>query len=208
MPLQRRPVPPARRGSAVLVALGVAALAAGCSGEDPFAIKAQFETTLDTLVVYPLSNPEPLLPSAVNLFSGSAVRPALVSGAYPNFDFALDRNAQGQLLLYPASRVAVAPAGSPRVGFALPTTAFDALTSAPRDGYRFDSLQVVTLGQTIAIESQGVASTGIICTSATSPIRAKLILDSVARATGAFHLRVRTNPNCGFRSLESGLPKD
>jgi hypothetical protein len=207
MPLHRRPSPPARRGAAVLATLGVA-VAVGCNGTDPYAIRASYETTLDTLVVYPLSNPQPLLPSGVNLFTGSAVRPALVAGAYPNFDFAIDRNAQGQIVLYPAKGVAVAPAGSPKVGFALPSTTFDALSSAPRDGYRFDSLQVVTTGQTVAIESQGVTSSGLVCASATSPIRAKLIIDSVARATGALHLRMLTNPNCGFRSFASGLPKD
>jgi hypothetical protein len=199
---------PASRGAAVLVALGVAAAAACAGGADPFAVRAQFETTLDTLVVYPLSGTELLLPSAVDLFGGTAVRPGLRGGAYPNFDFALDRNAQGQVVLYPSQRVAVAPAGSPRVGFAVQTAAFDALTTAPRDGYRFDSLQVVALGQTVAVESQGVSTQGVVCPSATSPMRAKLIVDSVARATGAVHLRVRTNPNCGFRSLAPGLPTD
>jgi hypothetical protein len=101
-----------------------------------------------------------------------------------------------------------APAGSPRVGFSVQSAAFDALTTAPRDGYRFDSLQVVTLGQTVAIETQGVSTQGLVCPSSQSPMRAKLIVDSVARATGAVHLRVRTNPNCGFRSLAPGLPTD
>ena len=215
MPSLRRPVrplpprgAPASRGVAVLVALGVGAATACSGGTDPFALRASFETTLDTLVVYPLSSTELLLPSGVDLFGGAAVRPGLRGGAYPNFDFAIDRNAQGQIVLYPAQRVAVAPAGSPRVGFSVQSTAFDALTIAPRDGYRFDSLQVVTLGQTVAIESQGVSTQGLVCASSNSPMHAKLIVDSVARNTGALHLRVRTNPNCGFRSLAPGLPKD
>jgi hypothetical protein len=215
MPSLRRPAPPtprrgapASRGAAVLAALGVAAASACSGGTDPFALRASFETTLDTLVVYPLSSTELLLPSGVDLFGGIAVRPGLRGGAYPNFDFALDRNAQGQVVLYPAQRVVVAPAGSPRVGFSVQSAAFDVLSTAPRDGYRFDSLQVVTLGQTVAIESQGVSNQGLVCASSTSPMRAKMIVDSVARATGALHLRVRTNPNCGFRSLEPGLPKD
>ena len=207
-----RPTPtrgaPASRGAAVLVGLGVAAATACTGGNDPFALRASFETTLDTLVVYPLSSAELLLPSGVDLFSGVAVRPGLRGGAYPNFDFALDRNAQGQVVVYPAQRVVVAPAGSPRVGFSLQAVGFDALTTAPRDGYRFDSTQVVTIGQTIAIESQGVSAQGLVCGSSTSPMRAKLVVDSVARATGAIHLRVRTNPNCGFRSLAPGLPED
>ena len=85
---------------------------------------------------------------------------------------------------------------------------FDSLATAPRDGFRFDSAQVATIGQTLSVESQGVSTQGIVCGSRTSPMRAKLVVDSVARATGAIHLRVRTNPNCGFRSLAPGLPKD
>jgi hypothetical protein len=215
MPPSRRPVRPtptrrarAPRGAAVLVVVGVVTAAACSGGNDPFALRASFETSLDTLVVYPLSGTELLLPSGVDLFSGAAVRPGLRGGAYPNFDFAVDRNAQGQVVLYPAQRVAVAPAGSPRVGFSLQTVAFDALVTAPRDGYRFDSTQVVTIGQTVAIESQGVSTQGLVCGSSNSPMRAKLVVDSVARTTGAIHLRVRTNPNCGFRSLAPGLPKD
>ncbi|MGZ8375964.1 MAG: hypothetical protein ACXWZS_07445 [Gemmatirosa sp.] len=205
------PAAPARtgrlRGGALLVLAGAVAATTACGGEDPFAVRASLETTLDTMVVFPLSGAQPLLPSAIDLFGRSVVRPALRGGVVSNFDIALDVDAQGRVLLYPASLVASPPGGSPRTGFQVVTGAFDALESAPRDGYRFDTLQVATVGQVLAIEGQGVSQTGIYCGTA-SPMHAKLVIDSVSRVTGAAHLRVRTNPNCGFRSLKAGLPDD
>lgn len=216
-PVARRPAPhsaalaPARstrvRGGALLALAGVVAATTACSGEDPFAIRASLETTLDTLVAFPLSGTQTLLPSAIDLFGRSVVRPGLRGGVVPNFDIAVDTDAQGRVLLYPARLVASPPGGSPRTGFQIVSGNFDALEIAPRDGYRFDTLQVATVGQVLAIEGQGVSQSGIYCGTA-SPLHAKLVVDSVARATGAVHLRVRTNPNCGFRSLKPGLPED
>lgn len=192
---------------ATLALAGSAAVTTACSGEDPFAIRASLETTLDTLAVFPFSGPQPLLPSAIDLFGRSVVRPALRGGVVPNFDIAIDTDAQGRVLLYPAAVVASPPGGSPRTGFQVVSGTFDALETAPRNGYRYDTLQVVTVGQVVAIEGQGISQQGIYC-GTTSMLHAKLVVDSVSRATGAAHLRVRTNPNCGFRSLKAGLPDD
>jgi hypothetical protein len=191
----------------VAAVAGAALAAAACGGQDPFAIRATLETTLDTVVLYPLSRQQSLLPSALNLFSRSAVRPALLGGVVPNFDLAVDTDAQGRVVLYPARLVASPPGGAPRTGFQTVTTTFDVLDVAPRSGYRFDSLQVAAVGQTVVIEGQGVSGTGLYCGTST-PLHAKLVVDSVARATGAVHARVRTNPNCGFRGLTAGIPKD
>lgn len=206
--LPSAPARPARlRGAALLLLAGAVAVTSACGGADPFAIRASLETSLDTLAIFPLGSAQPLLPSALDLFGRSVVRPALRGGVVPNFDIAFDVDAQGRVLLYPASIVASPPGGSPRTGFQLVAGTFDALESAPRDGYRFDTVQVAAVGQLIAIEGQGVSQTGIYC-GTTSPLHAKLVIDSVSRATGAVHLRVRTNPNCGFRSLKAGLPDD
>lgn len=191
----------------MLLLAGAVAATSACSGEDPFAIRASLETSLDTMIVFPLSGAQPLLPSAIDLFGRSVVRPSLRGGIAPNFDIALDVDAQGRVLLYPASLVASPPGGSPRTGFQVVAGSFDALEIAPRDGYRFDTVQVAAIGQVLAIEGQGVSQTGIYCGTG-SPLHAKLVVDSVSRATGAAHLRVRTNPNCGFRSLKAGLPED
>ena len=39
-------------------------------------------------------------------------------------------------------------------------------------------------------------------------IRAKFVIDSVNTSRRAIYLKVLSNPNCGFKSLEPGEPKD
>jgi hypothetical protein len=203
----------------VALALGVGALGAlaACdSGEDPFRPRASFVTTLDTLVVYPFSGREPALPSAVDLLGRRAVRPAVFAGTV-NFNFAFDRDASGNVVLYPARTLANpstldSTSGSPsnrapQTSFQLVASGFDVLEVAPRDGYRPDSVVVVRLGQTVVMEGQGITAGQVTC-DANRALYAKLVVDSVSVATGAFHVRVRTNPNCGFRSLRPGLPTD
>lgn len=197
----------ARRAGALAALAGATLVAGACSGDDPFAIRASLQTTLDTMVAFPLGGGQPLLPSALDLFGRAVVRPGLRAGVVPNFDVAFDVDAEGRVLLYPTGAIASAPAGSPRAGFQVSSSAFDALAIAPRDGYRFDSVQVATAGQTIVIAGQGVSGSGIIC-GTSSPLHAKLVVDSVASATGAVHFRVRTNPNRGFRALTPGIPEE
>ena len=123
-PDARRPAPhPAAARARLLATLalaGTAAVTTACSGEDPFAIRASLETTLDTMAVFPFSGPQPLLPSAIDLFGRSVVRPALRGGVVPNFDLVVDTDAQGRVLLYPASLVASPPKKLPMVPLSWP----------------------------------------------------------------------------------------
>ncbi len=194
----------------VPVLLGVLASAACNRGVDPFAPRADRETVAIDLTLQPLSGSDRLLPSAVDLFVPRAVRPQLVA-AYPNFDFAVDLAGGDAVRLVPAARVIAVPpelGAPPRVGFQVVSQSFDALESAPRGGYVYDSVTTVRVGQTIAIDAQGVVPGGPRCPSTASTLYAKLRVDSVSAATGAVYLRLRVNPNCGFRSLRSGLPTD
>lgn len=195
---------PARR-LAALALVGAAAVAAACGGgTDPFAPRANFPTVRDTFALYALSSGQPLLPAALDLYTVRAVRPSLGGGTLPNFDFAVDRDGQGRVLLYPARVLASPSGGSPRVGFQVVATAFDALERAPNGGYRYDTVQVAAVGQTIAVESQGVTPQSLAC-GTSQPLYAKLVVDS-APATGGVFLRVHVDPNCGFRSFAAGIP--
>lgn len=214
----RRAAIPGRKGgpaateARATAALALAALLGACnSGDDPFRPRASNVTTLDTLVVHPFGGAQPLLPSALDLLGRRAVRPGVVAGSV-NFDLALDRDRAGNVVLLPARTLAIPPSldastGSPRTGFQVVPTGFDVLESAPRNGYVPDSVLTVRVGQTIAVEGQGITAGQLTCPT-NRALYAKLVVDSVAAATGALHLRVRTNPNCGFRSLRPGLPTD
>lgn len=191
---------PARLAAAGVV-LGAAA--AACNNNTaPFLGVARSETALLPFVVYPLSG-DPSLPAAVDLSGRRAVRPAILAGAVINFDLAFDLDTQGRILVIPPARLAAPPSGSPRVGLQTRDESFDGLTRAPESGYRFDSTAVVTRGQTVVVQTSGTAC------STTYPMHAKLVVDSVGAAGVGrpIYLRLRVNPNCGFRSLEPGLPK-
>ena len=201
------PVPPhaaapARRARAFAAALIAAVALPGCGGNDPFAPRATTPVGEARFVVYPLSASAPVLPAALNLLAGVAVRPFLgtAQNGVPqaNFDVAFDRDASGRVAIYTPRWLLAPPTGVPRAGLQLTPGAFETVTSAPRGGFVFDSVLAVTPGQVVVLETSGQACT------AQSPLVAKLMVDSVVGT--AIHLTVRTNPNCGFRSFADGVP--
>lgn len=203
---------PSLRLSRSTARLGAAALAAGllaaCGGEDPFAPKAQFETVLGEFRVYPLTSAPTAFPTAVSLYTQTSVRPAVRTNLTLNFDVAVDLDAQGRVRFLPPKLV-VAPQTTALVtGFQIvPNTTFDALTRAPTGGYQYDSAAVVTPGQVLAVQTQGAAPLSVAC-SPTAPMYAKIVVDSIRPSAGSQQIffRARVDQNCGFRSLEPGLP--
>lgn len=212
---QRRPRANAG-GGARLASRAVAALAgtalAGCGG-NPFAPNTAYnlDTQETVFQVYPLSTATGALRSAVNVMTLTAVRPALATVPVgqtvviaPNFDFAVDRSADGRVRLLPSKLVAgLGAAGlSLQTGFQTVTTAFNALDEAPGSGYQTDSVTTVGVGQTVVVQVQALSCYG----SARPNVYAKLVVDSVAAGSGPVYLRARVDPNCGFRSLKVGKP--
>jgi hypothetical protein len=199
-----RPVRPARAGALapLFAAALLTALAAACGDDSSLLGVAQSETALVPFTVYPLSG-DASLPAAIDLSGRRAVRPSILGGTVLNFDLAFDLDAQGRILVIPPARLASPPTGTSRVGLQTRSETFDGLTRAPDGGYTFDSTAVLTRGQTLAIEASAATC------STTYPMHAKLVVDSVGAAAAGrpIYLRVRVNPNCGFRSLEPGLPK-
>ncbi|MBV9879125.1 MAG: hypothetical protein JO180_01460 [Gemmatirosa sp.] len=183
----------------------------GCGGTDPFAPVASFTTSLDSFVVYPVTGSPAAAPTAVSLYTRSAVRPALLSGLVLNFDLAFDVDATGRVRLLPPKQLVASTATSLVTGAQVITnTTFDALLRAPNTGYQYDSATVVTPGQLVVIQTQGASTASVACSS-TSPMYAKLVVDSVVPSTQipgtkAIYFRARIDPNCGFRSLDTGVP--
>ena len=199
----RLPRPASAGALAPALAAALVGALAGCGGDsNAFLGVASSETALVSFVVFPLSG-DPSLPAAFDLSGRRVVRPTILGGQVLNFDLAFDLDAQGRVLVIPPARLASPPTGTSRVGLQTRDESFDGLTRAPDSGYRFDSTTVVTRGQTLAIEASAATC------SSTYPMHAKLVVDSVgAVAAGRpIYMRLRVNPNCGFRSLEPGLPK-
>ncbi len=185
----------------------VAALATiGASGcDDPFGLNATTETEVDTLVAYAMTGSPLSFPSAWNSSSGSVVR--ITSDV--SFDVAFDLASNGQVRVVPVRLISATrpvlggSTQTQQVGIVTPSGTYDALTKAPSDGYKRDSVAVVETGRPVVLEVLSEACQF----SLASTLYSKFVVDSVNRSTRQIFFRTVRNPNCGFRSFLPGVPK-
>lgn len=190
--------PAAFRALAVLGAVAAGAAVAGCGGTDPYAPRASYDTQETTFAIFPLTGAPSGQPTAIDLRNLRAVRVGLTATGAPAFDLAVDRVGSEVRLLPP--KLVTAGVSVPATGFQLVSTSFEELTQAPGGTYNADSAFVAPFGRTVVVQA-----TTTVC-SASAPIYAKMVVDSVGQ-DGAIYIRTRVDPNCGFKSLASGLPK-
>lgn len=187
-----------------IVTFAAAALMGAC-GKNPVYGNATFAVRLDTVKVSALNG------TPIGSLSGLEVTYHTVSRAQTDsiglvpFDLALDLDGTGKVVLYPARLIAtdVRGAGQRVIGLQTSTRSFEDMREAPGSGYKYDSLLVVSPGQTVVFDSR----TGI-CQGAFLPsVYGKLVVDSVG-ANRTIYLRIASSPNCGFRQLVPGeVPK-
>ncbi len=179
----------------------VVAIWAGYGCDDSTAIRAQFSNSELKPVVYAMNGTPSTLPAALALRYGTAQR----IDANFFFDLAFDIKAAGMVEVYTQSLVASELAPRHRVGLQLSAQPFDAVTRAPTSGYAYDSLTTLPLGQTLLVDvlEQNCANSFL-----GANIRGKITVDSVQFVPRRIFLHVLVNPNCGFRSLVPGEPKD
>lgn len=192
---RRRPFPVARAAFLSGAALCVMAITA-C--QDPFAPTADQVNESQSFTIYAISGTPVTAPAGLSLSGRTIVR---VDGSF-GFDLAFDINAQGQPVVLPVNMVGTAITGSHAVGLKRVSGTFVNVTEAPRDGYVFDSTQVMSLGAVLAVQSQSS-----ICSFSFTPyVFAKVTIDSVNPTTRALYGRTLINLNCGFRQLTTGIP--
>lgn len=183
-----------------VAAVTLAAVASSCG--DPTALEAQFETDSAHVTVFALNNTSPTLPSAIRTRSIVAVR---VDNEF-NFDVAFDMGPQGEVIAYTPKMVANELAAPRRVGLLLAEGPFEAFTRAPASGYKYDSLLTIPAGKLLLVD---VIEPACINLSILGPnVKSKLQVDSIDFDRRAIFLRVLSNPNCGFRDLTPGLPRE
>lgn len=186
--------------STAVVAVALVSAATSCG--DPTAIKAQFETDSAHVEVFALNGTPPTLPSGIRTRSINAVR----VGNDLSFDVAFDLTDAGAVIAYTPAAVANELVRTRRVGLLLAEGPFEAFTEAPTSGFEYDSLLTVPAGKLLLVD---VIEPGCVGTSILGPnVRSKIQVDSVVMARRAIYLRVLSNPNCGFRDLTPGLPKE
>ena len=184
---------------AVLIAAltSVGALACG----NLTAVPASLPTLTDSGTVYALNGAPAGAPTALHFFSGQLV-PA---DANFLFDIAFDIDSIGRVVYMPQRVVASALASTHSVGLRTLPDSFEAVTTAPKTGYRADKSLVTTRNVVVVAQSQDVSTCGVSLTGST--LYAKIVVTSVDRATRQLKVRFTVDPNCGFVSFSPGIPK-
>lgn len=195
--------PEIRRPTSKIVALAAAALsviAVACG--DFTGVPASLPTLTDSGTVYALNGAPPGAPTALHIFSGTLL-PATAAFV---FDVAFDIDATGHVLIIPQRVVATGLSSSHTVGLQSVSGDFDALTAAPKSGYRADTTLVTSAGQVVLIQSSDPNACGISLTGST--LYGKVVVTAVDLVQKTLSLRYAVDPNCGFVSFAPGVPKD
>lgn len=189
---------------------GLVCAAAVCAGAATFnacgeftGVPASLPTLADSGTVYALNGAPAGAPSALHVFTGSLTAP----DAGFLFDVAFDIDSAGNVVVYPQRAVASGLAVTHTVGLQKDSVdSFDALTRAPANGYRVDTAMTVKPNQLILVQSADPTACTVSITGTT--IYAKIQIESLFVAKRQLKVRFVTDPNCGFRSFASGVPKD
>ena len=184
------------------LAAACCALLSACG--DPFAVKATLDNTTDTLHVWALNQPPGTFPYPDALFTPT--RSVVRAEQGQPFDIAFDIDRDGRIALLPNRRVLGALAFGHTVGIQRAGISYDSLATAPTGGFVYDSVALGGRGDTFILQS---AASGFCSYYASSQvIYAKFVIDSVRARDRSVFVRLRTDPNCGFRSLGVGRPRD
>lgn len=178
------------RFSPLLVAAALA-----CGSETTIA-PPQFANVVDTTILYALTGTPIGTPSGFDGVQGTTVRTDLNSP----FDFAVDLAANGDVQLLPAGALGYFE----EPGLLISTQTFDAVVSAPLDGYVLDSALTATTGSVFVLRSR---SSSAFCTSTGAlPRYGKFQVLAIDPAQRTVTLEFLIDRNCGYRGLEPGLP--
>jgi hypothetical protein len=190
------------RLSALLIAAGAIAALASCG--DPTALEARLNNIEGEFSVHALNGSHP------NTLNALRVRTIGLARATATFDFdiAFDITDTGTVRVITSRWLGTEVSGGQnRVGLRdSPGLTFEQVTTdPPRDLFIFDSVLVVPVGRVVLIDvlDLNCASESIIGLN----IRAKLRIDSIVPAERRIHMRMVSNPNCGFRDLVPGGQK-
>jgi hypothetical protein len=176
-------------------ALAVVVLAAACSNPNALPI-AQFTNVVDTTTLYALTGTSIGLPSGYDGVAGVAARTDLNIG----FDFAIDIDTTGQLVLYPIGVLGL----TKDAGILMQSLEFDAVSSAPLDGYVQDSTVVAAPGSVFVLKSRVSTS---LCTAGALPRYGKFHVLGVDAQARSATFEVLMDLNCGYRDLVPGIPE-
>lgn len=182
-----------------LAVIASASIITACG--DSQLLRATLPTIEDLYAVYALSGTPAAYPSGINTYVRQPVR---VDGN-GNFDIAFDLDANGNALVFPVQKIVTSLSGTRHVGLRKVAGPFDSVTIAPSGVYA-DSAVVLAKREIVVVQSVR-NGTGDACQFSISPyIYTKVRVDSIDVASRTILLAAVLDPNCGFRSFESGIP--
>lgn len=186
-----------------LLALGMCAATVGAVAcGDLTGVPASLPTLTDSGIVYAINGAPPGAPTALHVFSGTILN----ADATFIFDVAFDIDANGRVVYLPQKTVASGLAPTHSVGLQATTSTFDQVTSAPKSGYRPDTALVANPGTVVLVQTADANACGISLTGTT--LYGKVQVEVIDPQQRTLKLRWTVNPNCGFFSFASGIPKD
>lgn len=184
----------------LLSAVAATILVSGCG--DLTSIKASLSDLGDTATVYALNGSPTGAPTALYVYSGTPV----AADVNFNFDIAFDIADPGQVTILPLRAVANGLVSTHSVGLATVADTFESVNGVPKGtSFRADTALTVARNQVVLIQ---VDASGSICASSSTgtDIYAKVVVRSINHDAGTMQIEFAVDPNCGFRSFESGVP--
>jgi hypothetical protein len=189
---------PPKRLISFAAAVGATAVVTLAACNDSTGYEATIPVFRDTAIVFAMTGSPPQLPNAFSFVSGRATRIDSLA-----FDVAFDITADNQVALYPVTTIGQLSAPR-RIGIRVDSAGFETIQRAPVSGFVHDSLVVVPIGRTFILEVPGNCQ----LYSLSAYQYSKVVIDTVDPVTRQIAFHAVTDPNCGFRSFKTGVPKD
>jgi hypothetical protein len=181
-----------------MIALAIAVFAVAACGDVTRSIAPTTNVAEDTLTVFPLRGSPLSAPTALDLFALRTLR----VGDAALYDLAID-TAAGAAVLYPSQLI---ENGAADTGVLEVTSAFESILEAPTSGYQDTAAVALAAGETAIVRGRNACTGGL---PGRDFFYAKVQLLELGSSSGfrTARFRIRTNPNCGFRSFADGLPE-
>ena len=179
------------------VVLGVVLFSAGC--DNTLALPpANVANIIDTVTLHALQGTPITTASGFDMILQLAARTDRQTGG---FDIAFDIDDEGRALIFTTGALGL----SVKSGIQMADRAFGDIVIAPLEGYELDSALVVGVDSVFIVRSRP-ASFGCAFFLGQLPRYGKFQVLDVSLETRQITLENLVNVNCGYRSLESGIP--
>ena len=179
-----------------LPGLALVVAATGCSDPNPLP-KPTVSNAVDTLALYATSGTDVWKESGYSTAERRVVR----LDQSTTVDFAYQVTPDGRHILLPGTLIGQAGTGGVSPGLQVVDSAFDSLTYARTNGYLSEDTVEVSVGTVMYLKGR-ISPTCYYGYPTYGKVEILLFNDE----TRAMQFRVLVNGNCGYKSLEPGLP--